>query len=147
MMADATQVEFRIVPGSQPPARFACTLVDELRRAGRRVHIHAGTASDAAALDNLLWTFRDISFLPHCLQDDAEAAGSPVTIGTQTHADAADRVLINLADEVPDFATAFARIIELVPDDAADKDKARARFRRYRTLGLAPQMQEPGDGR
>ena len=120
---------------------FACVRAAEARKEGREIHIHARSPEEAAILDDLLWTFRDISFLPHCMVDGDGPRNEPITIGWQERTPGGE-VLINLAAEVPAFAESFAHILEPVPGDPELRREARARFRRYRDMGLDPKSHE-----
>jgi len=99
------------------------------------VHIHTRSRDEAALLDSLMWTFRDISFIPHALVDEPGARDTPVSLGWHGAVPGSHGVLINLTDEVPEFAGQFERIVEPVGMDTELKSLARQRFRRYRELG------------
>ena len=86
-------------------------------------------------LDDLMWTYKDISFLPHGLIDD-DADGNTITIGWEGEVSNSNEVLINLSSNVPEFVDNFKRIIEIVPADNADKQRARDRYRQYRQAGF-----------
>jgi DNA polymerase-3 subunit chi len=87
-------------------------------------------------LNDLLWTFQDISFLPHCLADEArDPYSAPVVIGWAGQTPRSDGVLINLDVQVPDFARGFVRIVETVSPDSPQKQQARDRWRCYRDMG------------
>jgi DNA polymerase-3 subunit chi len=55
-------------------------LVEKSRQRGWKALIRADTADRADALDSLLWTYDDQSFLPHAQLGDGEAARQPVLI-------------------------------------------------------------------
>ena len=87
-------------------------------------------------LDDLLWTFRDGSFVPHHLLGTERAElPSPVTIGYDEQLAGERDLLINLCDEVPSFAEGFERVAELVTSDEDCKSKSRNRFVHYRDNG------------
>lgn len=115
---------------------LACKLAEKAYRLKNTVYIHAQTAADARHLDELLWTFRDGSFVPHgIVGSGAEAAAAPVVIGhPEQHADSSD-LLINLCDDIPPFAGAFPRVAELVTSDEACRQASRKRFAAYRDQG------------
>ncbi|MDH3805563.1 MAG: DNA polymerase III subunit chi, partial [Gammaproteobacteria bacterium] len=78
------RIDFYILKqaGQHSRQSFACRLAEKAYRLDNTVHIQVGSHSDAERLDELLWTFRDGSFVPH--QMIARSAGelqSPVTIG------------------------------------------------------------------
>ena len=55
-------------------------LVEKSRARGWKALIRADTADRADAIDTLLWTYDDQSFLPHAQLGDGEAARQPVLI-------------------------------------------------------------------
>jgi DNA polymerase III subunit chi len=132
------RVDFYLLSQAGPPSRqaFACRLAEKAYRLDHTVHIHTASPADADRLDELLWTFRDGSFVPHCRASHATiAAETPVTIGCAGDAVASRDLLINLCDEVPAFAGTFPRVAELVTSDEDCKQMSRKRFAEYRKKG------------
>ncbi len=100
------------------------------------MHIHAASREEADRVDQLLWTFRDGSFVPHHrLGTSAPGMASPVTIGCGADPVEPCDLLINLCDEIPDCAEAFPRVAELVTSDPECKQLSRRRFATYRDQG------------
>lgn len=130
------RVDFYVLSqaGEQARHTFACRLAEKAYRLENTVHIEVADASDAKRLDELLWTFRDGSFVPHHVIGDSDA-DSPVTIGCSNVATSAKDLLINLAEEIPDNAETFSRIAELVSSDDECKQTSRKRFASYRDQG------------
>lgn len=133
-----TRVDFYVLnaAGEQSRWQFACRLAEKAYRLDNTVHVHVPNRPAAERLDELLWTWRDGSFVPHGLSGSDEAAEAPVTIGF----DAAQLregcdLLINLDDEVPAGAGAFPRLAEIVTSDEDTRLKGRARFSHYREQG------------
>jgi len=58
-------------------------LVEKTRERGWRALIRTDSAERASAIDNLLWTYSDGSFLPHALEGEGEAARQPVLIAVE----------------------------------------------------------------
>jgi DNA polymerase-3 subunit chi len=83
-------------------------------------------------MDNLLWTFRDISFIPHEIYNETENNGAPVTIGHGDRFPNHSQIMINLDNKVPEFANKFKRIIEIVESNEKKKEIARQRYRQYK---------------
>ena len=121
--------------------RTACRLAEKAWQRGHRVFIHAGSASLARLVDDILWTYRQDSFVPHALWPDRVDVGEdrrePVLIGDGTGEPADIDVLINLAEDIPGFADRSARVAEIVPGDDAGRRSGRARYRIYRERGVA----------
>ena len=64
------RVYFYILSDGANVDRFACSIAAKAWLKGNRVHMHTSSENSAVAMDNLLWTFRDISFFSHYLFDD-----------------------------------------------------------------------------
>ena len=129
------RVDFYILQDQNPPEKFACAIAGKIFRQGLKIHIHTDSREAAATLDDYLWTYRDISFLPHQLADGGEQPDTPITIGWNGTVPAEAGVLVNLSVNIPDFASDFARIIEIVPGYDPLRSQARARYRQYRDQG------------
>ena len=129
------RVDFYVLRQSGEPARhvFACKLAEKAYRLDNTVHIHVADDTAMRRIDELLWTFRDGSFVPHHCIGDA-GMDSPVTVGCSGEAPARD-LLINLSDDLPAFVSSFARVAELVSDDDDVKKRSRERFVHYRDQG------------
>jgi DNA polymerase-3 subunit chi len=116
-------------------ARFACRLTEKAHAEGRRIYLYAADADQVAALDTLLWVFRQSSFVPHttaaALADDDRL--TPVVIGDSEPPVGFDDVLINLGGDVADFFSRFARHNEIVAPAAVAA--ARSRYRFYKDRG------------
>lgn len=144
-----TRVSFYVLTGPEPGSRlgYACRLVEKAYKLQHRIHAHAADGSMARSLDELLWTFRQGSFVPHeMLAPGGGHPLAPVTIGAagdagQAEPPAAD-LLINLATEVPAFYQRFPRIAEVIDGSPAGREAGRARHRFYREQGLEPETHE-----
>lgn len=143
-----SRVDFYILSASLGVDRFACSIANKAWAAGNRVHIHTGSEQMAASIDNLLWTFRDISFVPHVIYDERSDDETPVTIGYGNDYPGPARVMINLDTDIPEFAGRFDRIIEIVGGDNTDKQAARKRYRGYQRQDYElhdHKIDKPGD--
>jgi DNA polymerase-3 subunit chi len=58
-------------------------LVEKSLQRGWRAAIRADSAERSDAVDTLLWTYDDQSFLPHAQAGDGEAGGQPVLISME----------------------------------------------------------------
>lgn len=87
-------------------------------------------------LDDLLWTFRDGSFVPHDVVDATPGeTPAPITIGCGLAPTRECDLLISLSDDIPEFADAFPRIAEIVTSDEDSRMLSRKRFVEYRDRG------------
>ena len=132
------RVDFYVLQRADERSRhtLACKLAEKAYRLENTVYIHARNREDATKLDELLWTFRDGSFVPHALSGiDGDTAASPVTIGCDADNVPARDLLINLCDDIPAFAESFPRVAELVSSDPDCRQLSRKRFTEYRDKG------------
>ena len=136
-----TRVDFYILPQDSIEQRhlFACRLTEKARKLGHRVYIHSDDNAQAKALDELLWSWRASSFIPHRLeQDSSDDSHCDVLIGYgdgNGEAAAYSDLLINLSTQVPAFFGRFQRVSEIVVQQAAITSATRENFRFYRDRG------------
>ena len=132
-----TRVDFYVLEQHHHEARqrFACRLAEKAWQQGNRVYIHTGSAEQSQRLDELLWTFRLGSFVPHSLDSDSSDEAVAIHIGHGDEPQHHDQVLINLAPEVPLFFSRFARVADLVDRNEETRQQGRQRFRFYRDRG------------
>ena len=137
------RVDFYLLAASGEEARclFACRLAEKAYRLQNSIRIQAGDLQQARQLDELLWTFRDGSFVPHALAAEAGSGESPVTIGVGAELPPGD-LLINLADEMPAALGSFPRVAEIVTSDEDCRRRSRKRFAAYRSQGHDLQTHE-----
>jgi DNA polymerase-3 subunit chi len=115
---------------------YTCRLVRKARAANCRIALLSTVPADLAALDQALWTFSELDFLPHVMADDALAATTPIVL---TDSDTMDlphyQVLINLSSGTPTHFARFERMFEIISADEADKAAGRERYRFYQQRG------------
>ncbi|MDQ0570611.1 DNA polymerase-3 subunit chi [Variovorax paradoxus] len=123
---------------------YACRLVRKAVSArGLRVVV-VGEAPMLEAVDAALWQLAPSDFIAHC-RGDAPAhmlARSPVILCAEG-ADAASlphrEMLVNLGPEVPAGFERFERLIDIVSDEAVDRQIGRSRWRHYADRGYTIQ--------
>ena len=132
-----TRVDFYVLPNADPAQRplLACKLADKAYGQGLKVYIHTASASDTQQLDELLWTFRDGSFLPHAIHTAVAGEPPPILLGHDHEPTGHTDVLINLGTDIPRFFGRFERVAELVDQRTELLAQSRERFRYYRERG------------
>lgn len=134
-----TRIDFYILEhgGPEQGPQVACRVAEKAYLAGHRVYIHTSDARQAERLDELLWTFRQGSFVPHQKLETGTPADAltPIHIGWGGEPEVHDEVLINLAAEVPLFFSRFQRVAEIVPPGDDARQLGRARYKFYRDRG------------
>src|SRR5690625_513379 len=132
-----TKVDFYVLTCAkvQPREQFACRLTEKAYQLGHQIYLHVEDQRQAQAMDDLLWTFRQGSFVPHDLISIEGAIKAPVLIGYGDKPDTKMDVLINLCLDVPQFFPQFRRIVEIVDQDKGQRHAGRERYRHYRDQG------------
>jgi len=140
------RVEFYVLDAVSADARLrlACRLAEEAWAESHQVFVLAGSADEARRMDELLWTYRDRSFVPHDLVENSGPNPPAVLIGTASSQATARDVLVNLAATLPEGCEQFARIVEPLDADAERRQKGRERFRGYRERGMTPESHNVG---
>ncbi|MFA7664492.1 MAG: DNA polymerase III subunit chi [Burkholderiaceae bacterium] len=135
-----TQVDFHI----NVPDRFgyACRLIRKIYRARRQVLVWSDDPVGLAEFDRLLWTFSANEFIPHVSAADPLATDTPVLLSGDVPEIAHHDVLLNLGAATPPNFSRFDRLIELVSQQAAERQAARERFRFYRDRGYPLQTHD-----
>lgn len=130
-----TQVDFYVLPDAGPRSRalFTCRLAEKVFNLGQRSFVNLASDSEMQELDDLMWTFRDRSFLPHALVGGDRS--EPVLLGCNLEPAGEFHLLINLAPEVPAFFSRFERVAEIVDADPQIRARGRERFRFYKDRG------------
>jgi len=134
------RIDFYVLPDAKPKGRplLACRLTEKALAQGYKVFIHTASREQSKLLDELLWTYRDISFIPHAV--DEARADEPVLVShSMDNIPEGTTVLINLGNAVPSAFERFERVTELVDQSDDIKLEARTRFRDYRDRGFSPQ--------
>lgn len=129
------RVDFYLLPSEQPHHRwlFACRLIEKAYKKNHKIYIHCANQQDAELLDELLWTFKEDSFIPHNLQGEGPEPPPPVQIGFEKEPRGFNDLLINLASDVPSYYFKFKRVIELVSNDMNEKEQSRSHYKFYRS--------------
>lgn len=138
------QVDFYLMATDKLEAKWllACRLLEKAYARGHQVFVYCNSKQEAEKLDELLWTFKEDSFIPHNLQGEGPEPPPQVQIGYSHEPRGFNDILFNLADEVPSFYLRFKRIIELVTDDNDAKEQSRAHYRQYRAEGCQLQTHQ-----
>lgn len=132
------EITFYVLADHDPAARLhtACRLIEKAFKHKHEVWVQAASRLEAEQLDELLWTFKAESFIPHHLLGDGPAPPPPVRIGWAGQAIEGRGILLNLSAEVPENFRRCQRILEIVGGDDAMREAARSHWRHYKQQGL-----------
>ncbi|MEY8212099.1 MAG: DNA polymerase III subunit chi [Gammaproteobacteria bacterium] len=122
--------------GSKNYLLYVCKLVEKgFKQKIQPIYIQTKNQQQAIQLDKLLWTFKQDSFIPHTIVGASGLDSTPVQIGwneNQFHTAAA---IVNLSEEIPISYLESKKIHEIIDDDEVKKNKARERWKNYKSEG------------
>lgn len=150
------EVSFYILPTESLHDRylFACKLIEKAYRSGSFCYVLTDSAEQSRIMDDLLWTFRAGSFIPHQIytgeppdvpQDGLYAAnpsgtGAAITnailIGSLSAPENWQKILFNLSSHYPDPGPQTERILEILDNSETTKEAGRNRYRQYQQSGM-----------
>jgi DNA polymerase-3 subunit chi len=117
----------------------ACRLLRKAYRQGAKVVV-AGDAAQLGRLDQALWTFEPLEFVPHARLKRGETAPArlvrtPIWLVDAGAVPPHHEVLVNLGPEMVEGWETFARVIEIVSAEPEDRNAGRSRWRAYEAQG------------
>jgi DNA polymerase-3 subunit chi len=134
------RVDFYVLPSASPKQRwtFACRLTEKAYLRDLRIVILSDSLADAQALDDLLWTFNDRSFIPHqlCVDERTPDPSTRVQLSAAPGPSPSADLLVNLAARLPDQWERYTRIVEIIDADEERRRLGRERFKAYRDLKI-----------
>ena len=122
---------------------YACRLLRKAHAQKAKVTV-TGEVYLLSLLDDALWTFDALEFLPHC---DSFAPGhilenTNIILTPDARQSKHVDVLVNLGSTMPDGFERYLRLIELVGREESERNPARERWRYYNSRGYAIQSFE-----
>ncbi len=88
-------------------------------------------------MDDLLWTFRAGSFIPHQIYSGAlPDEENPVVIGSMEAPETWRKTIINLSAQAPEELGHTEKLLEILDDNEDIKTAGRNRYRYYQKLGF-----------
>jgi DNA polymerase-3 subunit chi len=132
------RVDFYVLKSTAARQRwaFACRLTEKAYLKNLSVVIVNDTLADAQALDDLLWTFNERSFIPHkvCTDEHSLDPAAKVHLAALPAALPAADLLVNLTAHLPAHWERYPRIAEIIDADEERRRLGRERFKTYRDL-------------
>ena len=141
MSETVTRIDFHTNVGD--PLAYACRLARKAYASGRALVVLA-EPQRLAALDEQLWTFAPLEFVPHCMAKSPLAQETPVVLASDLNDVPHHQVLVNLGAPVPAQFARFERLIEIVGNEGDELAAGRERFRFYRDRGYAIETHKQG---
>jgi DNA polymerase-3 subunit chi len=131
-----TRIDFYVLQSHDSHVRrvMVCRLIEKAFRQGHTIFVRTGSEAETNLFDDLLWTFRQGSFVPHELVTDPDRE-APVVIGHEAPPVDMHDVMVNVGLELVPGFEAFERVAELVDQDEAVRQAGRLRYKSYQSQG------------
>lgn len=116
---------------------YTCRLLRKAAASGSEVTV-LGDSAMLAKLDDQLWSFSALDFVPHGMfssLSEQQRALTPIWLCDAPEQVIGRQVLVNLTQRMPSAIELFERVIEVVSQDDADRASARPRWKQYAALG------------
>lgn len=133
------EVSFYILPTESLQDRylFACKLIEKAYRSGCFCYVLTDSAEQNRIIDDLLWTFRAGSFIPHQIYaGELPELEQVILIGSLNAPEHWQKLLFNLSSRYPDVGPQTERILEILDNSETTKEAGRARYRQYQQSGM-----------
>lgn len=117
---------------------FACKLIEKAYNTGKFCYVLLDSSDQCQRLDDMLWTFRAGSFIPHQLffNGNLPEIIEQVLIGTANAPANWQNVIFNLSSKIPDNWQAGGRVLEILDNNDTTKAAGRERYRIYKNSGI-----------
>lgn len=131
-----TKIDFYVGKTTSLRARLllACKLVEKAYARKMHTYIHTDSPATSAQLDELLWTFNDLAFIPHAIAPSQDTRVT-VLVGHGFEPMENCDFLINLSNDVPLFFSRFERFAEILDQEEPILLAGRKRYQFYRDRG------------
>lgn len=133
------EASFYILPTESLQDRylFACKLIEKAYRSGSFCYVLTDSDEQSRKLDDLLWTFRAGSFIPHQLYTgEPPELEQVILIGSLPAPENRQKTLFNMSSRYPDLGAQTERVLEILDNSEATKEAGRARYRQYQQAGI-----------
>jgi DNA polymerase III subunit chi len=136
-----TQIDFHILSETNLDARYlyCCRLVEKIASLNHKILIVVDNQTQAAEMDDLLWSFKPESFIPHQLIGGEESVNVEISFNSEALGDHQD-VLIILSQNIPQRFSRFSRVCEIVVQENNVLNATREHYKFYKERGYPIQQ-------
>lgn len=116
---------------------FACRLIEKVYNSGKFCYVLLDSVEQCQRLDDMLWTFRAGSFIPHQLFTGVPPEiTSQMLLGIMNPPTAWQNVIFNLSSHLPETWQQTERVLEILDNSEMTKAAGRQRYLAYKQAGI-----------
>ena len=141
-----TKVSFHILPTESQQDKYllACKMIEKAYRSGCFCYVMTDDDKQSQLIDDLLWTFRAGSFIPHQIYTgELPELEKVILIGSLAPPENWQHTLFNLSARCPDPELKPQRILEILDNSETTKAAGRDRYRQYQQSGMTVIKHKP----
>ena len=138
------RADFYLIDASAPQAgwQLACRLLDKAYQQKAQALVLCPDQGTAEQMDELLWTYKDDSFIPHNLIGDGPNKAPPIQIAWDGIPGHHRNILLQCTPALPEGFERFKRLLFVVVNDEALRADARAIYKQLREAGATLNVHE-----
>jgi len=127
------RIDFYLLPDEemQSVLNYACKLARQSVQQQLRVLIKTADKESSQVIDNALWSFDPVSFIPHTISSDNDNEKQAILISHRDDVSASFDLQINLADTAANTEQS-PHIIEILNQQESRKNAGRQHYKIYR---------------
>ncbi len=136
----SSRIHFYNIQDTSDSIKSICKIINKYYKEGHKVAVVSDNNDIISLLDKGLWTFEQISFVPHCIINKFDPDCNVVLIkkddmASISHLHGFD-VIMNLSDDFCDFQYGDKIYLEIVTSNDKQKDRAREKYKHYKNLKI-----------
>ncbi len=130
-----TQVDFYLLAQNDlaEQMQFCARLCEKATAHQLRAHVLTSSAFETKALDEALWSYREDSFLPHAVEDQAQACVERVTLSHASIKSAHQDLLVLTQPRLSPGWEAYRRVALVIANDERLIQASRQLYRQLQT--------------
>ncbi|AGF48439.1 DNA polymerase III subunit chi [Candidatus Kinetoplastibacterium oncopeltii TCC290E] len=117
-----------------------CQIINKYYTLHRNIVVYSNEYQILCKLDIMLWTFKDLSFIPHSFYKIDNYCKEEFMIITNNisktkNMKSKEMLLINMSNIIPLCYNEFESVVEIVSENEQERYEARSRWRSYKKDG------------
>ena len=105
-----------------------CKLIETIWLRSNKVIIYCQDALKLQKMDEVLWSYEQLSFLPHVLDNDNIAPSTPVVLTSNERNINNANIIVCLEPNMPNFAGSFEKLIYMYGNAAENESEKASAF-------------------
>ncbi len=136
----SSRIQFYNIQGTSNSTKAICQIINKYYKQGYKIAVISDNDDIISSLDKDLWTFEQISFVPHCIINNLDSDCNVILISKDDIKDKSYLrdfdVIMNLSDDLCDFQYENKIYLEVVTSNDKQKDRARDKYKYYKNLKM-----------